>query len=184
MCGKCFKRDYYVKYDTHDCCPKQYNYYNCCQPIINDTFRAYLDGRNEIPPNNSLATGNFNVKLSIDETRLKFKLRTRGLRNIISAHFHLGNINENGPIVKTIPIDLRTGDAVGTWTATDSEPLTPQLVARLKTGGLYVNVHTTLYPDGEIRGQIFPVNCRLSNISSNSSNGIYLLENNNNVYPL
>ena len=173
MYKNCFKRDYFTN--------------NCCQPlIVNDSFRACLNGRNEIPPNNSFATGRFVVQLSSDGTRLRYTLRTNCLRNITAAHFHIGSVNENGPIVKTIPINVCTGDATGSWTASDSEPLTPQLVERLQTGGLYVNVHTTLYPGGEIRGQILPLNCQLPN-GLNGSNGSNGLANNvyspgNNVY--
>lgn len=150
----CPPTDCYLRYD-----------FNNCQPIpTTNTFGALLNGRNEIPPNTSTANGTLIATLSCDGTRLDFVLRTFGLLpRITAAHFHQGNSTENGPVVKTININPSTGDAVGSWTSTDPEPLTPQLVNRLKTGGLYVNVHTTTFPGGEIRGQVYPIVCNGSN---------------------
>ena len=126
------------------------------------TFKSKLKGRNEVPPNNSQATGVLTGLLSENDQRFNFALETNNLNNIISAHFHDGPAGVNGPIVKTININLSTGSAVGSWTSTDSEPLTPALVQKLKTGLIYVNVHTTAFPGGEIRDQVFPAKCKQS----------------------
>ncbi len=41
------------------------------------------------------------------------------------------------------------------WSSADAnQPLTPQFVAELLAGNLYVNVHTAANPGGEIRGQV------------------------------
>ena len=127
-------------------------------------FAAILNGSNEVPPNSSIATGKF-IGLLYNNNRLEFALQTLNLRNIIAAHFHDGPPGVNGPVVKSINIDPVTGDAVGSWTANDSEPLTPELVRKLKAGLIYINVHTTTLPGGEIRGQVFKIktpkiNCR------------------------
>ena len=144
------------------CCNDNYIVNPCCNNIIVDNnnsqiFRSFLNGRKEVPSNNSSATGVLLALLSPDEQRLDFILHTQGLTNIVSAHFHDAPKGVNGPIVKTIPINAISGNAIGTWTSTDSEPLTPQLVAKLKAGGIYVNVHTAAFPGGEIRAQVLQI---------------------------
>ena len=140
----------------------QYCYRCCChshcypydkvkKPIV---IEANLNGRNEVPPNGSQARGKLIGLLSADGLRFDYVLQTQGLINITAAHFHDGIKGQNGPIVKTINIDPATGAAVGSWTSTDpQQPLTPDLIVGLKDRALYVNVHTSSFPGGEIRGQ-------------------------------
>lgn len=119
-------------------------------------FQSDLNGENEVPPNSSTATGVMLALLSRDMSRLDYVLHTNGLDDIIAAHFHDGASGTNGPIVKTIDINTTTGRAIGSWTSGDNdEPLTPDLVEQLIAGDIYINVHTSTYPDGEIRDQLF-----------------------------
>ena len=93
-------------------------------------------------------------------------MRTTGLVDITAAHFHDGVAGVNGPIVKNININTSTGIAIGSWSTNDvDQPLTPELVSKLINGGLYVNVHTSSFPDGEIRGQ--------TRATLTSANGVY-----------
>ena len=120
---------------------------------------AHMNGRNETPANNTAATGHLVGLLSPDGNRFDFVLHTQGLENIISAHFHLGAAGTNGRVVKSINIDPR-GLAIGSWTISDSQPLTRDLTYHLKAGTIYTDVHTSQYPDGEIRGQTNDVSQR------------------------
>ena len=139
---------------------------SCCQPNCHSDgneikleFKACLNGLSEVPPAGSSATGCFTATLSTGSTRLDFELRTFGLTNIVAAHFHDGLPGVNGPIVKNIAINPTTGNAIGTWSKSDvTQPLTDALLNKLINGQLYVNVHTTQFPGGEIRGQVL-VNC-------------------------
>lgn len=119
-------------------------------------FEAILKGRNEVPPNMSEAKGKMLALLSKDETRLDFIVQSGGYTTpVISAYFYLAPSGVNGPVVKNISIDS-VGNGVGSWTSTIADPsaLTPALVESLKEGDIYVNIHTTQYPAGEIRGQV------------------------------
>lgn len=87
-------------------------------------------------------------------------------------HIHLGPATVNGPVVFTpadltmghfddqdnvqFGIDPNTGAAIvsGIWDTDDENPLTPDLVSALKSGNIYLNVHTIRLPGGEIRGQV------------------------------
>jgi hypothetical protein len=70
------------------------------------------------------------------------------------AHFHDAPAGVNGGVVKTITGSFSGFTATGVWAAGDAEPLTPARIARYLTGDLYLNVHTSSFGNGEIRGQL------------------------------
>lgn len=65
-----------------------------------------------------------------------------------SAHIHSGAPGVAGPV----EIPLAGGPTV--WTVPDNTILTEAQLAALTSGGLYFNVHSDKFPEGEIRGQI------------------------------
>ena len=65
------------------------------------------------------------------------------------AHIHDGNVGAVGP-----PVVVLTQSVPGTWTVPANTILNDAQIARLRAGGYYVNIHTTLNPNGEIRGQL------------------------------
>lgn len=145
----------------YNACSNLNNSYCPPQPVTpTNIFRANLTGQNEVPPNSSAATGTLVGTLSANEQRFDYALQTTGLTNITVAHFHDGAAGVIGPIVKDIPINPATGTATASWTTTDvTQPLTPALVQKLKQGLIYVNVHTTQFPNGEIRDQVRKAAC-------------------------
>ncbi len=100
----------------------------------------------------------FNPKTRV----LKFFISYAGLSSApFMAHFHDGAATTNGPIIQTIcgkpaPTligacpDSNSGVLAGEWT------VPAQDVPALLQGKIYVNLHTTLNKDGEIRGQLLP----------------------------
>jgi hypothetical protein len=115
---------------------------------------ANLDGSQEVPPVSTIGSGEGWFTLSGDGDSLQYNVTAYNLSGTVSAaHFHKAPFGAAGPVVKPITF---TGDSLsaGWWTAKDSIALTPQLVADLLGGYLYVNVHTPAHPAGEIRGQI------------------------------
>ncbi|HYH85796.1 MAG TPA: PQQ-dependent sugar dehydrogenase, partial [Pyrinomonadaceae bacterium] len=113
------------------------------QPTL---FVANLDGSQEVPPNASPARGTATLLLSADETTARVSLRFSNLTGPQTlAHIH----GPASPGQSAPPIfDLPNGD-FGDFQIT----LTPEQVSDLKAGKLYVNVHSTPFPAGEIRGQ-------------------------------
>ena len=97
------------------------------------------------------------------------KTKERGnLADPFAAHIHWATEGQNGPVVVTlfpmgqfiavegVVMGLLTE---GTFTAEDlAGPLEgmslDDLIEGIIVGTAYVNVHTNVYPDGEIRGQI------------------------------
>lgn len=67
--------------------------------------------------------------------------------SITAAHFHRGASGVAGPALQAI--SFTGNNSTGVWTLSHTDR------AALLDGFLYVNVHTTAYADGEIRGQIY-----------------------------
>lgn len=116
-------------------------------------FSVYLNGRQEVPANNSPGSGTCMVTLNATETQVAVECTYRNLTsNVVGAHIH-----DNGPVGVNGPIRFdfsftggRTGDAIGPLTFNT----TPAQVADLRSNRWYVNIHTSNFPNGEIRGQV------------------------------
>lgn len=128
-------------------------------------FRAFLNGRQEVPPVRTIASGNAVFQLNRAGDRLFFKLVVRNIGRATDGHIHLGRKGVNGPVVVTLfgpnkfGISVRRGVVAGTLTRADlSGPLAGKtisdLVREIERGNAYVNVHSETFPNGEIRGQI------------------------------
>ncbi|MFD2613986.1 CHRD domain-containing protein [Paenibacillus gansuensis] len=129
------------------------------------TFKAFLRGRNEVPPVRTIATGNAVIQLNRSGNRLLFRLVIQNITRVTQAHIHLGRRGENGPIVAFLfgpskfGISVRRGVIRGTLTRNDlvgplSGMTIRDLVREIESGNAYVNVHTIQNPNGEIRGQL------------------------------
>jgi hypothetical protein len=71
-----------------------------------------------------------------------------------AAHFHNAEANTSGGVVKEVTISGNT--ITGMWTKSDAtNPLTAAMVSQLLQGSLYLVVHTSSNPGGEIRGQVY-----------------------------
>ena len=122
-------------------------------------FTATLSGANETPPNASPAVGLGTFTLNNAQTDLQYSIVFSGLLGGLTAmHFHNAPPGIAGPVVRAIDITCCAGatsaSLTGDWLSTDPSPLTAALVAQLLAGNIYVNVHSTVFPGGEIRGQL------------------------------
>jgi hypothetical protein len=126
------------------------------------TFTAQLTGDEEVPPSGSDATGS--AAFTLDGDSMQYTLNVTNIYNVTAAHIHVAPVGVNGPVVVPLFSGNATGlvDGVlaeGTITADDlAGPLAgmtmDDLVAEIDSGNTYVNVHTSAFPGGEIRGQI------------------------------
>ncbi len=127
-----------------------------------EKFSAKLLGKDEVPPNKSPAVGFAWVKVNHD--RIGYEVNVTEIDKVTAAHIHLGQSGKNGPIVLTLfkggPTEQTNGTvAESNVTASNLEgPMkgkgVTDLLAAMKNGTTYVNVHSTDFPDGEIRGQL------------------------------
>lgn len=113
------------------------------QPTL---FVANLNGAQEVPPNNSTATGTATLLLSPDETTARLSLSFSSLSSPETvAHIH-------GPgapgVIAPVLFPLPQSDFSDV-----SLPLSVTDVQNLKNGLLYLDVHSSMFVGGEIRGQ-------------------------------
>ena len=113
------------------------------------TYSAKLDGKNEVPPNDSKGSGMVEAKYDTTSMKLTYSVTFTDLTGAATAaHFHgPAKPGENaGPIITlATPIGSpATGEATLTKAQADD----------LAAGKWYLNVHTAAHPPGEIRGQL------------------------------
>ncbi|MBI4283230.1 MAG: CHRD domain-containing protein [Chloroflexi bacterium] len=131
------------------------------------SFKAVLSGTDEVPPAATMATGEAAFTLSPNGLALTYVLTVSGITDATAAHIHLAPAGVSGPVVAPLFAGPQPGTfsgilAQGTITAESltglllGKPLSA-LIAEINAGNAYVNVHTTVHPAGEIRGQVRPV---------------------------
>jgi hypothetical protein len=107
-------------------------------------FQATLDESQNVPPTGSGATGFATLILNDAQTEVEYAITYQDLEGVEQAsHFHKAPPGENGSPIHFLPVGT---PKLGTW------DLTTHDVADLFAGLIYINVHTTLHPGGEIRG--------------------------------
>ena len=110
-------------------------------------FVATLTAAQEVPPTTSTATGTATVLLSPDEKTGRVSLNFSGLTSSqTAAHIH-------GPAGPGVPAPVIFPLPNGNLTDFQIV-LTPTDVTNLNNGMLYINVHSSNFPNGEIRGQL------------------------------
>ncbi|HEY3296392.1 MAG TPA: CHRD domain-containing protein [bacterium] len=112
-------------------------------------FTAHLTGSQETPPNASPAAGNATFFLDDTGDSLHFNLAWSGLTGTFTAtHIHHAPPGVPGAIVFSLVPFVQGNTAIGAWAIPESSK------TDLRAGNLYVNVHSSVFPAGEIRGQI------------------------------
>jgi CHRD domain-containing protein len=111
-------------------------------------LKADLKASNEVPPNNSTATGQAEATFDTTSRNLTWTVTYSGLSGpAAGAHFHgPGEAGKNAGIV--LPFPNPSSPIKGSQTLTEAQ------AADLLAGKWYVNVHTATNPGGEIRGQM------------------------------
>jgi len=109
-------------------------------------FVASLDGLSEVPPNPSPGLGAAQLVIGANGTAQIIVSFGGLVAPTTASHIHTAPVGVNGPV--TIPLALVGGQFVATFT-----PTTAQLLD-VRNGNWYVNIHTTAFPGGEIRGQL------------------------------
>ena len=110
-------------------------------------FRAAIDGAQPVPPTGSPGTGLGCFTLDANNM-LSYEVSFSGLLGIeTAAHIH-------GPAPVGVNAGVQFPFPLGSPKIGVFGPLTAVQVADLSNGLYYVNIHSTLFPGGEIRGQI------------------------------
>jgi hypothetical protein len=146
-------------------------------------IKEFLIGYEEVPSISTTANGEFNARINVDETEIAYSLSYSDLEgDVQQAHIHLGQKGVNGGI--TVFLCSNLGNGPGGTQACPPPPATitgiiraidvspninatagargqgldtgefDELLAAIRAGATYVNVHSTKWPGGEIRSQI------------------------------
>ena len=137
-------------------------------------FSTTLSGANETPPTASAGSGSAVVTLAGDT--LSVSITFTGLTSPdIAAHIHCCGIGIAAPIAvpfTTFPTGLTAGSFSASYDLTSAASYSAAFltmyggtaasaeaafIAGLNGGLTYANVHSTLFPGGEIRGQLAAV---------------------------
>jgi len=142
-------------------------------------LRATLIGVNEVPSVSTVASGRFRATIARDEKSLHYTLSYSGLSSAVQqAHIHFAQRHTNGGVVlflcqgavmapatvPTPPTCPQEGTVEGTLTSADVLPTATtqqiaagefaEVIAAIRAGAAYANVHSQVSGGGEIRGQI------------------------------
>jgi hypothetical protein len=143
-------------------------------------IQATLTGYEEVPSVSTVASGEFRAQISKDDQTIEYELTYSGLQGTVQqSHIHVAQLSVNGSIVIWLchtaapfldptgkaPECPQSGTVTGTITSGNviAGSMAPQqltagdlaeIIAAIRAGAAYANVHTNLSPGGEIRGQI------------------------------
>lgn len=148
-------------------------------PALGHAERVYipLQGFNEVPSVSTGARGAFFADISERNGNIRYELRYDGLQGEVrQAHIHLGQRHTNGGVSVFLCQTAANPDPTGlaptcpapparvTGTLSAANVVGPgaqgiaagefaELVKAMRSGAAYVNVHSTTFPGGEVRGQ-------------------------------
>lgn len=142
-------------------------------------IREVMTGVKEVPVVSSTGRGVFSATINKEGTEIEYKLVFEGLETpITQSHIHLGPPNNTGSVNIFLCSNLGNGPAgtqlcpgpnategtiEGVITAANVLPLPAQgieageldeVIALIRAGVTYVNIHTVRSPAGEIRSQL------------------------------
>jgi hypothetical protein len=111
-------------------------------------LKAELKAANEVPPNDSAATGATEATFDTATKTLTWTVTYSGLTGpAIGAHLHgPGEHGKNAGIA--VPFNFVKSPIKGSAVLSDTQ------AADLMGGKWYVNIHSEKHPGGEIRGQL------------------------------
>jgi hypothetical protein len=122
------------------------------------TFTAVLSGANEVPARTTNATGMATLVVDMTTGKATLSVSFSGLTTgLTGAHIHCcAGPTANAGVIVDFGSQLTTGATSGSFT-NYSFTLTAQQLNDLRNGLMYVNIHSSTYPGGEIRGQLYAV---------------------------
>jgi hypothetical protein len=146
--------------------------------VADDDHSTKLKGYEEVPAVSSTGKGRFKAKIDKASNSLHYEISYSGLEGEVrQAHIHFGQRGVNGgitlwlcqtpqnpsPTPTTTPACPQAGTVTGVLTSADvigpagqgiAAGEFAEVLAAIRAGAAYVNVHTSKHGGGEIRGQL------------------------------
>lgn len=117
--------------------------------VLAQSMKVTLTGSQEAPPVATSASGTGSIMVGPDGT-VSGSVTTTGIDGTM-AHIHEAPMGQNGPVI--VPF-AKTAD--GVWSVPAGAKLTDAQLQSLKSGNLYINIHSAANKGGEIRAQLKP----------------------------
>ena len=116
-----------------------------------ESFTAYLNQAQEVPASGSAATGKARIVINETALTITYSITFTNLSSAqILGHIHgPAAVGTNAGVQITFPV---IGGTSGTISGT--LPITAAQIAQIRSGLGYVNIHSTNFTGGEIRGQL------------------------------
>ena len=108
-----------------------------------------LVGANEPGGGDPDGVGTASVRVNVGQGEICYEIAVSGLDPVVAAHIHSAPAGINGPVV--VPLDAPV-DGTSSGCAAVDESLAKAILKAPQV--FYVNVHTTVFPGGAIRGQL------------------------------
>lgn len=134
---------------------------------LTKTYNFTLDGAQEAPPNTSFAAGSASVTIDDSLGLISFYTAVMGLAHtdFTAAHIHMAPAGLSGGVVVPLhpiadfmgPVSLGPVVVPTSFGMTgEGKPIGTGLAAAINASpfDFYLNIHTTAYPGGEVRGQL------------------------------
>jgi hypothetical protein len=133
-------------------------------------YQSIMIGLAQVPPVASVGRGLASYLITEDSATLYYSVQVLDVSSTITmAHIHLGRAGQNGDVVVNLcgagntPACAAQG-VIASGSVSASSLVGPlaghplgDLIAAMTSGGAYTNVHTSNFPNGEIRGQVLLV---------------------------
>lgn len=142
-----------------------------------ETVHAQLTSYEEVPVLSSAASGGFRAFIDDAAGTIRYELSYSGLTgDVLMGHIHFGQLSVNGGISVWLcqtadfvdptglaPTCVQSGTVTGLLTQAnvsgpEDQGIAPaefaEIVAAIRAGVAYVNVHSSVFRGGEIRGQL------------------------------
>ena len=129
-----------------------------------------LSPAQEVPAITGAARGEGSLEVNETTGAISGSVTVSGLSGPATAgHIHAGEAGKNGGIV--IGLEQSSGNQ-NQLNIPAGTVLTSNQLEELLAGKLYINIHTSANPTGEIRGQILPANISLVRVSLNGNSEV------------
>jgi hypothetical protein len=133
-----------------------------------ERFTATLSAGNVVPATTAASSGSITFEVTNDSL-LTFSLTVTNMTGLTQAHIHTGAAGANGAILAwllpvngtaaqapSVPLTgvIAVGDIAPTWIRVTPRISMDSVKALFRDGRAYVDVHTSAFANGEVRGQV------------------------------
>jgi hypothetical protein len=136
-------------------------------------FETVLDGKQVSPPVNTTGSGNASLFYKHDVSELNnfllYNISVSNIDDVTRVHLHQGTYGVNGTLSNNLTIlpnyektgilsngNISNNNSFQYELSGKAKDVIDIIMKYLRSGEMYIDIHTKKYPEGEIRGQIYP----------------------------